>query len=192
MRGTEQELMHYASANYDPVKAHEYYVKNRELQGRGSTENLSGEELKKQQEKLQNQVEARQYVRNQIGTKKEAELESLQTGVDARLQALTAKAQETSARIQQALKDHLASLEVQLKIPTNASPKVRAFLEKQHAKQKASAQQKSQAQLVALGKNLRTAVTTARTQYVAARKGTISKYKTMLETEDENIRNEVR
>lgn len=192
MRGTEQELMHYASANYDPVKAHEYYVKNRELQGRGSTSGLSGEALKKEREKLQNQVEARQYVRKEIGTKKKAELESLQTGVDARLKALTAKAQEASARIQQALKDHLASLELQLKIPENASPKVRAFLEKQHAKQKASAQRKSQAELVNLGRNLRAAVTSARAQYVAARKGTIDKYKTELETEDENIRNEVR
>lgn len=29
--------MHYASAYYDPVKAHEYYMKNRELKGRSTS-----------------------------------------------------------------------------------------------------------------------------------------------------------
>lgn len=36
-------LIHYASEYYDPVKAHEYYMKNRELKGR-QTKNLSDEQ----------------------------------------------------------------------------------------------------------------------------------------------------
>ena len=35
------EFFHYASEYYDPVKAHEYYMKNRELKGRRSTSGLN-------------------------------------------------------------------------------------------------------------------------------------------------------
>ena len=41
------QLMHYASKYYDPVKAHEYYLKNRELKGRRSTGSLDDEGKKK-------------------------------------------------------------------------------------------------------------------------------------------------
>lgn len=36
-------LAHYSSEYYDPVKAHEYYMKNRELKGRKSTAKLNDE-----------------------------------------------------------------------------------------------------------------------------------------------------
>ena len=36
-------LQHYASQYYDPVKAHEYYMRNRELKGRRSTSDLNDE-----------------------------------------------------------------------------------------------------------------------------------------------------
>ena len=39
----DEELKHYASPYYDPVKAHEYYLKNRELKGRRSTTGLNDE-----------------------------------------------------------------------------------------------------------------------------------------------------
>lgn len=39
----EAELMHYASPYYDPEKAHEYYMKNRELKNRKSTASLNEE-----------------------------------------------------------------------------------------------------------------------------------------------------
>lgn len=39
----DEELKHYASPYYDPVKAHEYYLKNRELKGRRSTAGLNDE-----------------------------------------------------------------------------------------------------------------------------------------------------
>ena len=37
------EILHYASPYYDPVKAHEYYMKHRELKGRTSTAGLNDE-----------------------------------------------------------------------------------------------------------------------------------------------------
>lgn len=36
-------LMHYASKYYDPIKAHEYYMRNRKLKGRRKTSSLSQE-----------------------------------------------------------------------------------------------------------------------------------------------------
>ena len=36
-------LQHYASPYYDPIKAHEYYMKNRELKERRSVTKLSDE-----------------------------------------------------------------------------------------------------------------------------------------------------
>ena len=36
-------LIHYASPYYDPQKAHEYYMKNRELKGRKSVAKLNDE-----------------------------------------------------------------------------------------------------------------------------------------------------
>lgn len=37
----KDELMHYASKYYDPVKAHEYYMRTRELKGRSSSSSSS-------------------------------------------------------------------------------------------------------------------------------------------------------
>lgn len=39
----QNELLHYASPYYDPVKAHEYYMRTRELKGRKSTSKLNDE-----------------------------------------------------------------------------------------------------------------------------------------------------
>ena len=38
-----EPLQHYASPYYDPVKAHEYYMRTRELKGRRSTMKLNDE-----------------------------------------------------------------------------------------------------------------------------------------------------
>ena len=41
-----EPLQHYASPYYDPVKAHEYYMRTRELKGRRSTMKLTMRERK--------------------------------------------------------------------------------------------------------------------------------------------------
>lgn len=43
MMDNTPNLQHYASPYYDPVKAHEYYMKNRELKERRSVRKLSDE-----------------------------------------------------------------------------------------------------------------------------------------------------
>lgn len=130
-------LAHYASANYDPAKAHEYYLKNRELKGRKSTKGMS--EVQKQ---------ALSYTKHKIGNDKKAELESVAKAQKARLEAIRTRAEETRKRIQEKLNALLKTLEVKppkkvepkpvpkpklMEIPYNASEKLKEFLQKQNA-----------------------------------------------------------
>lgn len=61
----EDELQHYASPYYDPVKAHEYYLKTRELKGRRSTANLN-----------EDGKAAARYVREQLSNERKQKVES--------------------------------------------------------------------------------------------------------------------
>lgn len=74
MRGAEEFvagiLAHYASEYYDPAKAHEYYLKNRELKGQRSSSGLT---VKKNKEATDRRQEAWTYAKNQIGEKQKAE-----------------------------------------------------------------------------------------------------------------------
>lgn len=74
----EDFLSHYASQYYDPAKAHEYYLKNRELQGR-----RSGSDLKSQAQK-----EAWDYAKNQIGEAKQRDLQTAATANQANLKQI--------------------------------------------------------------------------------------------------------
>ena len=59
------EIIHYASPYYDPVKAHEYYMKHRELKGRTSTAGLNDEGKA-----------AVSYVKEQLTTEHKAKVEA--------------------------------------------------------------------------------------------------------------------
>lgn len=129
-------LTHYASANYDPAAAHEYYLKNRELTGRKSTKGMSD-----------TQKQALAYTKHKLGNDKKAELETMQANQKARLEDLRQKAEATKDRIQEKLKQLLESIKVKplekieaepvpvpslIDIPPNASPKVQAYLQRQN------------------------------------------------------------
>ena len=59
------EILHYTSPYYDPVKAHEYYMKHRELKGRNSTAGLNDEGKA-----------AASYVKEQLTTERKAKVEA--------------------------------------------------------------------------------------------------------------------
>lgn len=61
----DNEIKHYASPYYDPVKAHEYYLKNRELKGRRSTAKLNDEGKN-----------AARYVKEQLSTERKQKVET--------------------------------------------------------------------------------------------------------------------
>lgn len=211
-RRVDNFLAHYASKYYDPVKAREYYLKNRELKGREGAD-LSAESR-------QRQAEATSYVTNEINTKKQADLEANAAKREALSNAANAQAEAHKARMEKLqndaaavreeivskLKAHLDKLQGELKIPANASPKLRAFLEKQHAAQRNSALAKTSGELKKLRDSVMGSIDTARAQYDAFREGntadrraaaverrTISETaRKDLETEKKNIKEQVR
>ena len=62
---SDDELTHYASPYYDPVKAHEYYMRTRELKGRTSTAGLNDEGKA-----------AASYVKEQLTTERKSKVEA--------------------------------------------------------------------------------------------------------------------
>jgi hypothetical protein len=81
-------LAHYSSEYYDPQKAHEYYLQNRELKGQQSTADLTvkyatkskrGNKtvLKVNKAASERRKEAWTYAKNQIGQHKKADLKAL-------------------------------------------------------------------------------------------------------------------
>jgi len=205
----EAFIAHYSSATYDPVKAREYYLKNRELKGRTSTQGMSD-----------TQKEAVSYSKNQIGIAKKAELTKTQTTQKTRLESIRKRSDVSRKQIQEKLQGAIdklkASAEVQPDavklnaIPANASPKVRAYLQRQNdnmtsaAKGKASrasvetrkksaegivaARKKANEDIRKLGDSMKSAVAKARAEYEASRKQIVSKYDKASETEMQNIR----
>lgn len=112
----ENFLAHYASQYYDPVKAHEYYMQNRELANQQSTAALTvkyntGKVSKKTGAAIQkvNQAatdrrkQAWAYAKNQIGEAKKGDLKNLSEQHKALVkqaeQTATARRQEISSKL---------------------------------------------------------------------------------------------
>ena len=83
----DNDLQHYASPYYDPQKAHEYYMRTRELKGRRSATKLSDEGKK-----------VWSYTKNEIKAEKKAKVEEEQ---EKRKQTITALRERASATREQ-------------------------------------------------------------------------------------------
>ena len=86
-------LRHYASPYYDPQKAHEYYMRTRELKGR-STTSLNDEGKK-----------IWSYTKNNIKSEKTAKVKEEQEKRDQKITELRAKADATKEQISSRLKE---------------------------------------------------------------------------------------
>ena len=89
----DEHLQHYASPYYDPVKAHEYYMRTRELKGRRSVQKLSDEGKK---------VWA--YTKNEIKTEKKAKVDAEKEKQKQTTTNLRERASETRKQISSRLK----------------------------------------------------------------------------------------
>lgn len=69
-------IMHYASPYYDPVKAHEYYMKNRELSDRKSTSRLNEE----------GKIVAKQ-VKDSLNTERKGKVESHKNSTNSQIES---------------------------------------------------------------------------------------------------------
>lgn len=86
-------LQHYASPYYDPEKAHEYYMRTRELKGRSTTTlNDDGKKIWS-------------YTKNTIKTEKKAKVKEEQEKRDQKIKELRAKAEATREQISSRLKE---------------------------------------------------------------------------------------
>ena len=86
-------LRHYASPCYDPQKAHEYYMRTRELKGR-STTSLNDEGKK-----------IWSYTKNNIKSEKAAKVKEEQEKRDQKITELREKAEATKEQISSRLKE---------------------------------------------------------------------------------------
>lgn len=80
----EAVVIHYASPYYDPVKAHEYYMRTRELKGRRSATQLNDEGKK-----------VWSYTKNSIKDNKSSEVEEEKNKRDKKISEFRAKKQIT-------------------------------------------------------------------------------------------------
>lgn len=95
----QHHLQHYASPYYDPVKAHEYYMKNRELKGRRSVSKLSDEGKK-----------VWSYTKNEIKNEKKTKVEAEQETKKQRTEEFRSNAKAMRERISSRLKELNESL----------------------------------------------------------------------------------
>lgn len=97
---TKKEFMHaYASPYYDPVKAHEYYMRTRQLKGRRSTAGMSEE-----------QRNAWSHVRNEVRTEKKQKTEAINTAQKSDIEGLRNEASAARERLAEKIRDRLEKL----------------------------------------------------------------------------------
>jgi len=93
----DQFFLKHGESRYDPVKAHEYYLRTRELQGRRSASKLKGDAKK----------ERWAYTKSVVGEERKQALEKASTGHKEGAQQLREKAQarreEIRGKLEQAM-----------------------------------------------------------------------------------------
>lgn len=83
----DESLKHYASPYYDPVKAHEYYMRTRELKGENSRKSTAG---------LNDEGKAiAKYVKNQLDTERKGKVEDHNNKTQAQINANKANMNST-------------------------------------------------------------------------------------------------
>jgi hypothetical protein len=216
-----KEFLAHMGAVYDPAKAHEYYLKNRELKGLApaAPKNETKAQRTARVATSQKKREARMYVGKQLRDKRQGESSTAQAAHKARMEKIRKSAEASRKRIDDKLNKFLADLNTNAspvkqtplnKIPANATPKVRAFLEKQNAKisasnkeasdkaaadlatKKSAAKKSAGVEMKRVGTELKTAVATARATYAASKQKIQTEFKTASATEQKNIKDNVR
>lgn len=211
-----QAFLAHEESVYDPAKARAYYLKTRELKGRkAAPKNETKVQRTARLATAQKQTEARMYVDNQLSTKQKTETAGNRSTQQARLTAVKAKADASRKRIDGKLNKLLEELKAKAAsvkqtplnvIPTNATPKQRAYLEKQNARISAgnkAASDKVASEVVAskkaasaemrkVGTEMKAAVASARKSYATASAQIQTKYKAASAKEYANIKANVR
>lgn len=95
-----QKLFHFASPNYDPVKAHQYYLRTRKLKGRQSTAGFT-----------QKQKEGLAFVRANVAANKKKQLEKVSATEKSNVVQARQKADAIRASVAEKLRAFKATVD---------------------------------------------------------------------------------
>lgn len=180
-------LAHYSSQYYDPAKAHDYYLKNRQLAVKRAGMTVD------QKKTDANQRQAFAFAKRNISEAQKTETTKAVAGHQANLKALQEKAKSTAIDIQNKLQAFMDQVQqVDTPIPKDANPKLRAYLLKNQKARASRASKVSAEQLKQVGLELRDAVKKARDEYAAASLARTNKFKQAVVTEQQNIQKNIK
>ena len=140
----DDELKHYASPYYDPVKAHEYYMKNRELKGRRSTAGLNDAGKN-----------AAKYVREQLNNEKKEKInasrENMKSGIESSSASTKSKisssSEKTNAKIASKREEMKATIATHKTEMNSKITTLRNFLKGMSKEQRAAQKEMIQQQI---------------------------------------------
>lgn len=161
-----KSLSHEAAPRiYDPVKAHEYYMRTRKLKGRRSASALKSKQAK----------EGWSYVQNQVSQNRKAETKQLAEKRKADLQKLRDDVAQKRKELSEKLKNILAAQ----KVPKGSSKEARANA----AATSKAEREKAKAERAKLSEDLKNTIAQAKYLYGVAAEGIKAKYESALDTE---------
>lgn len=144
------EILHYASPYYDPVKAHEYYMRHRELKGRTSTAGLNDEGKA-----------AARYVKEQLTTERKSKVEANKENTTNQIDQLREQKRSNIAAHKAAMQRQIDQLKAKLSSMSSADKqKNRARISSSISalrEQNAAERERLNAAFQAQSKSLRTA-----------------------------------
>lgn len=144
------EILHYASPYYDPVKAHEYYMKHRELKGRTSTAGLNDEGKA-----------AASYVKEQLTAERKSKVEANKEDTANKIDKLHEQKKPNIAAHKAAMQRQIDQLRTKLSsMPSADKQKNRAQISSSLSalrEQNAAERERLNAEFQAQSKSLRTA-----------------------------------
>ena len=185
-------LIHYASPYYDPVKAHEYYMRTRELKGKRSTSELNSEGK-----------EVWGYTKNQISIEKRSKTTALTEERKQKTEKLRQEAAETQARITEKLRKLNEKLAKKMQdirddkppsyYSTGAKNRVRREKSEKLAElagEKATNRSNANDERARVRTELKAALEATRNAYISAKQGVDSDYETIFQQEFDKIKAE--
>lgn len=177
-------IEHAGTTYYDPVKAHEYYLKTRELKGRRAASGL----------KTSKKQKGWAYSKSQIDEAKQKEQETAQDDFKAAVEQLRSNAQALRKQLTEKIKaisvDTQAQIDALPKIPKGASPELRAKLteERQKAIDEIRGKSMAKAEREKIGSELKAGVEVAREAYKTLKQNLKDKYEAEYQKEYDAIK----
>ena len=174
----DEFLEHYASKYYDPVKAHEYYMRTRELKNQRAAESL----------KNAKQREIWQVSKDSIAKAKAAEVKTAQDAMKTASENTKRLTERYKAQVA-AKREKLAEEVKKLNLPSTTPPKVQSFLARQLSNKIQTSQRLTAQEGKKLNDTIQSVMRIAQETYTKRMKEIQEKYKRESDTEYANIRN---